>query len=152
MKAHGQRYDALLSSRIKGPLANACKLIYVLHYYQTHVIQLRHLIDFIDRPIQSYRNQGATKSGLVVEDHAVIYTGLPGAQPPQLYAGEEAIVKQALRVHPINGSESLNVSSRINFGKPYAVEHNVKLAEIGIIAQEHLHLLVTYFYEAMGLA
>jgi hypothetical protein len=60
------------------------------------------------------------------------------------------MLKQALRVHPYR-SESLNAASRINFGKPYAVEHNVKLAEIGIVADDHLHILVTYFMKAMGL-
>lgn len=81
----------------------------------------------------------------------MIYTGFPGARPPPLFAGEEEIVKQAIRVHPYR-TESLNTASRINFGKPYAVEHNVKLAEIGMVAEDHHHLLVTYFLEAMGLS
>jgi hypothetical protein len=66
------------------------------------------------------------------------------------FAGEENMLKQAIRVQP-HRTEALNEASRINFGKPYAVEHNVKLAEIGTVADEHLHILVTYFMRAMGL-
>jgi hypothetical protein len=101
-------------------------------------------------PIQTYRGQGATKPGLIVGDHAMIYTGSRSDKPPQIFAGEEAMNKQALRVQP-SYRESLDAASRINFGKPYAVEHNVKLAEIGLVCPDHEHLLVTYFMEAMGL-
>lgn len=59
------------------------------------------------------------------------------------------MVKQPLRVQPVLG-EFLDKESRINFGKPYAVEHDVKLTEIGMVSEEHLHLLDIYFQEAMG--
>lgn len=97
-------------------------------------------------PIQTYRGQGATKPGLIVGDHALIYTG----QRPHLFEGEEAMNKHPIRVDAVY-KEGLDVASRINFGKPYAVEHNVKLAEIGMICNEHQHLLVAYFKEAMGI-
>jgi hypothetical protein len=98
-------------------------------------------------PIQTYRGQGATKPGLIVGDHAMIYTG----SRPQHFEGEEAMNKHPLRVEA-SYRESLDPASRINFGKPYAVEHNVKLAEIGLICSDHQHLLVTYFMEAMGIS
>jgi hypothetical protein len=84
---------------------------------------------------------------LIISHHAVIYSG---SKPPPLLAGEEGICKQALRVETSKG-ESLDMASRINFGKPYAVEHNVKLAEIGMISQDAVHLLADYFMDAMGL-
>ncbi|KAF2469454.1 uncharacterized protein BDR25DRAFT_49675 [Lindgomyces ingoldianus] len=100
-------------------------------------------------PVQTYRRQGATKEGLVVDDHAIVYTGHSGVPPPALLAGEY-ITKLPLRVIPYK-NESLDKESRVNFGKPYAVEHNVKVVEIGMIAEEHIHLLVNYFTQGMSI-
>lgn len=95
------------------------------------------------RPVQTYRGQGATKVGVIVEDHAVIYTGGERDPPPSLLEGE-GITKQALRV-VADGNETLDECSRINFGKIYTVEHNVKVLNIGIIAPEHIYLLEYYW-------
>ena len=95
------------------------------------------------RPVQTYRRQGATKVGVFVVDHAVIYTGGEGDAPPPLLEGE-GITKQALRV-VADGNEVLDACSRINFGKTYTVEHNVKVLSIGVIAPEHNHLLENYW-------
>jgi hypothetical protein len=73
----------------------------------------------------------------------VIYAGGEHDLPPSLLRGE-SITKQALRV-VTDGDETLDVCSRINFGKTYTVEHNVKVLSIGIIAPEHLHLLEYYW-------
>ena len=81
--------------------------------------------------------------GVLVEDHAVIYTGGEHDPPPFLLKGE-GITKQALRV-VTDGNETLDVCSRINFGKTYTVEHNVKVLSIGTIAPEHVNLLEAYW-------
>lgn len=73
----------------------------------------------------------------------MIYTGGERDPPPSLLEGE-GITKQALRV-VTDGNETLDVYSRINFGKIYTVEHNVKVLSIGIIAPEHAHLLQNYW-------
>jgi hypothetical protein len=99
-------------------------------------------------PIQTYRKRGATKPGLLVEDHGIIYTGVAGSNPPALLTGEE-ITKEPIRVESKNG-ETLDSESRVNFGKPYAVEHNVKIMEIGMVVPEHMHLLEAYFQTAMS--
>ena len=95
------------------------------------------------RPVQTYRRKGATKVGVLAEDHAVIYTGGEYDPPPSLLEGE-IITKQALRV-VTDGNETLDVCSRINFGKTYTVEHNVKVLSVGTIAPEHVHLLEYYW-------
>ena len=101
------------------------------------------------RPVQTYRRQGATKVGVLVEDHAVIYTGGEGDAPPPLLEGE-GITKQALRV-VTNGNEVLDTCSRINFRKTYTVEHNVKVLSIGVVAPEHNHLVENYWRMAHDL-
>lgn len=126
----------------------------VVTYNQTAYAEIRRFIVVNNKgtfsqciPIQTYRKQGATKPGLLVEDHGVVYTGAEYTTPPSLLYGE-GITKQPIRVEP-KGNEWLHRESRINFGKPYAVEHNVKVLEIGNVASEHMHLLETYFEAAM---
>ncbi|KAF2732578.1 hypothetical protein EJ04DRAFT_607477 [Polyplosphaeria fusca] len=101
-------------------------------------------------PIQTYRRKGATKPGLNVQDHGVIFTGDRGDDPPDLLENE-GITKQAIRVDSAAG-EVLEAESRINYGKPYAVEHNVKVLEVGQVAPEHIHLLQIYFEDTMRFA
>jgi len=76
----------------------------------------------------------------------VIYTGGENEGSPPLLENE-GITKQALRVVS-DGNETLDVCSRINFGKTYTVEHNVKVLSIGTIAPEHVHLLENYWKSA----
>ena len=80
---------------------------------------------------------------MLAEDHALIYTS---DAPPALLPGE-AITKQPLRV-VTDDDETLDEFSRINFGKTYTVERNVKVLSIGEIAPEHLVLLAHYWRDA----
>jgi len=91
-------------------------------------------------PIQTYRRQGTLRLGVIAEDHGIIYTGTSGSEPPDLLLGENGLTKGALRVEP-NGDEALDDTSRVNYGKTYTVEHNVKVLNIGVVAPEHLKLL-----------
>jgi hypothetical protein len=99
-------------------------------------------------PIQTYRGQGARKRGIIVSDHAIIYTGHSDDDAPPLLDGE-AITKQALRVTP-SGTEVLEPASRVNFGKVYTVEHNVKVLDIGVVDRNHHFLLIHYFNSALA--
>ena len=74
----------------------------------------------------------------------MIYTS---ETPPALLPGER-IVKYSIRVEP-TGNETLEAASRVNYGKPYAVEHNVKVLDVGIVAESHQYLIPAYFDSAM---
>jgi ankyrin repeat protein len=81
------------------------------------------------------------------EDHAVIYTdNYPGTLPSEL------LTKKPLRVIPDSPELKLGPTSRINFGKIYTVEHNVKVKKLGRIADECMFLLKLYWQgeEARG--
>ena len=80
-----------------------------------------------------------------MEDHAVIYTD---QRPPDLLPGEN-VSKQPIRVIS-SSTQRLAPESRINFGKPYAVEHNCKVQEVGMVADKDIHLLTSYFQQAMN--
>ncbi|KAK9857856.1 hypothetical protein MYU51_020175 [Penicillium brevicompactum] len=85
-------------------------------------------------PITTYGGQGAAKSGIDRTKHAVIY--MQGEEPP-VQGDVRRMTKQSLEVEPIRHENrhsgrfehkpSLDSMSRVNFGKVYTVEHNVKV-------------------------
>jgi hypothetical protein len=77
-------------------------------------------------------------------DHGIIYTG---PNPPDLIPGE-SLTKYSIRVEP-TGQEVLEPASRVNYGKAYAVEHNVKVMDIGMIVEGHRYLIGSYYDAAM---
>ncbi|KAF2732581.1 hypothetical protein EJ04DRAFT_496607 [Polyplosphaeria fusca] len=98
--------------------------------------------------ISTYQGRGMTKFGIFASDHAIIYTAnTEDYLPPQPLEGEPKITKHPIRVVPSNDS-TLALASRVNFGRTYHVECNVKLLEIGMVAPEHLHLINAHFLQA----
>jgi len=71
------------------------------------------------------------------------------SNPPALLLGGK-VTKEPIRIESKNG-ETLDPESRVNFDKPYAVEHNVKIMKIGMVVLEHMHLLGAYFQIAMSI-
>lgn len=95
-------------------------------------------------PVQTYKGRGATKPNIVMQDHGIIHTSL---QAPSLIPGEN-LTKYSIRVQP-TANEVLEPASRINYGKAYAVEHNVKVLDIGMVVEGHRYLIESYFESAM---
>ncbi|KAH6865203.1 hypothetical protein BKA58DRAFT_240862 [Alternaria rosae] len=95
-------------------------------------------------PIQTYRGRGAAKLGVRMCDHGVIHTSV---DPPNLLPGEE-LTKYSIQVRPTEG-EKLESASRVNYGKAYAVEHNVKVLDVGLVIEPHRYLVKQYFDAAM---
>ena len=131
------RYVDLLSYGTKATSANACRQIQqpTLYIYRAYLLR---------SPIQTYKGQGATKQGLIVDDHGVIHTT---ASAPDLLPGEK-LTKYSVQVQPYK-DERLEPESRVNYGKAYAVEHNVKLLEVGMVLEGHRYLIQQYFDSAM---
>jgi hypothetical protein len=96
-------------------------------------------------PIHTYSGQGVTKRGLSrqdIERHAVIHMDGTSSSPR---ADEQGIVKQAITVSPASPEQQLRPMSRLNFGKPYTVEHNIKAMDVGMVVQRSLPYLESYF-------
>jgi hypothetical protein len=91
-------------------------------------------------PIQTYQGRESTNHSLIVEDHGIIYTS---KSAPDLSAGESTSHKIAIQVQP-TGGELLQPEARINYAKKFAVEHHVQVVDIGMVVEEHKHLLHTY--------
>lgn len=99
----------------------------------------------LNSPIHTYSGQGVTKRGLSREDierHAVIYMQGTKSQPRQ---DERGLVKEPIAVKPASPDQKLDPMSRLNFGKPYTVEHNIKAMEVGMVTDKSMPYLVTYF-------
>jgi hypothetical protein len=81
-----------------------------------------------DRPITTYSGQGVAKAGVDRGKHAVIY--MRGSQPATK-KHEPKMTKEPLEVEPAKPDQKLDPMSRLNFGKVYTVEHNVKVMPVG---------------------
>jgi hypothetical protein len=79
-----------------------------------------------------------------MKDHGVIHT-TPTA--PYLLPGE-ALTKYSIQVQSTEG-EQLEPASRVNYGKAYVVEHNVKVLDVGMVIPSHQYLIAQYFDAAM---
>jgi hypothetical protein len=79
-----------------------------------------------------------------MQDHGVIHTT---TQAPNLLPNEY-LTKYSVRVMP-TGSEKLEDASQINYGKAYAVEHNVKVLDVGMVVDDHRYLIEGYLNSAM---
>ena len=58
----------------------------------------------------------------------------------------ERIVKSPIAVNPARPDQKLHPKSRINFDKMYSVEYNVKVMDVGKVADESLPNLSLYFH------
>ena len=101
----------------------------------------------LTRPVNTYRGKGTLRKGVISDCHAMIYHGEFGTEPPELLPGEQLIL-EAIRVQPSKNGE-LDPAARINFGKQYAVEHNVKVLDLGVVSDEAQHNLRVYFSQAL---
>lgn len=53
--------------------------------------------------------------------------------------------KEPIEVIPIDWNERLTPASRVRFGKAYAIEWNVKVKEIGMVADRDMAKLLQYY-------
>ena len=79
--------------------------------------------------------------------HTIVYTG---QRPPTRRAEEAEMMKDPIRVIPSNANEKLDPMARINFGKVYPIEHNVKVKEIGQVDEESIPKLRQYFKSGLA--
>ncbi|CZR67029.1 uncharacterized protein PAC_16928 [Phialocephala subalpina] len=84
-------------------------------------------------PIATYGGQGTMKAGVHKEDHAIVYSSKTN---PGCYSGDEHL-RKSIRVEVIDPADELDPASRLNYGKLYTVEHNVKVCPIGRVARTY---------------
>ncbi|KAF4250945.1 hypothetical protein CNMCM8980_009584 [Aspergillus fumigatiaffinis] len=97
-------------------------------------------------PITTYNGKGVAKPGVNPAEHAIIY--MQGSVPT-CKADEPQMTKEPLEVEPARPGERLNEMSRLNFGKVYPVEHNVKVHHVGIISRTSMDKFRGYASKAL---
>ncbi|GIJ89049.1 hypothetical protein Asppvi_007978 [Aspergillus pseudoviridinutans] len=83
-------------------------------------------------PITTYGGKGVAKPGVDPAKHAIVYMR---GSVPTCKADEPRMTKEPLEVEPARPDERLDEMSRLNFGKVYTVEHNVKVRNVGMISR-----------------
>ncbi|KAG4429881.1 hypothetical protein IFR05_014638 [Cadophora sp. M221] len=96
--------------------------------------------------IHTYGGQGALKSDVRSQDHAVVYSSREAEPKPLPY---ENITTSGFAVVLEEPGETIAPMSRIDFGKIYTVEHNLKILRVGRVHPGHLPRLEEVFIEAL---
>jgi hypothetical protein len=92
-------------------------------------------------PVKTYTYRGTAKPDVRPNQHAIIYT----TEKPELLEGEKELIKKPLRMLPDTPRERLDRASRIDFGSPVTVQHNLKIKYHGKIYKKHMHRLKDYY-------
>jgi hypothetical protein len=97
--------------------------------------------------ISTYSGQGTTKPGVAGHRHAAV---IPvGGTVQKHYLGEN-IIDEPIEVKIENPEVTIDSMSRINFAKPYTVEHNVQVRNIGRVVGDSVGRLDHYFAQSLG--
>jgi hypothetical protein len=97
--------------------------------------------------ISTYLGQATTKPGVSVQDHAAI---LPEGGTLVKHPKEESMEKAPVFIKVENSQVTIDPMSRINCVKPYSIEHNVMVRNIGRVVGESVGLLEKYLAESLG--
>jgi hypothetical protein len=89
---------------------------------------------------------------VIKSQHAIAHTTSSPPDPhPDEIPGADDYLLQPIRVVPISQGHTLDRMSRINFGKIYTVESNVKVFNFGKVHEDSLHDLVHQWKQVLGL-
>ncbi|CAN9130125.1 unnamed protein product [Alternaria alternata] len=99
--------------------------------------------------ISTYSGQGTTKPGVIANQYAAV---IPQGNQVVLHEKGEDLSKEPIEIKVENPDVDVNVMSRINFAKPYTIEHNVKVRNIGRVVGDSVKKLERYFAESLGFA
>jgi hypothetical protein len=118
-----------------------CSCLYVLESYHMKIV-----LSF-SRPISTYAGRDVSESSIRKSDHAILHSSdsLPrimDAENPE--PGEKGML-DSIKVKPRRRMDKLFSLSRVNFGKVYTVEHNVKVFDFGDVDKKDLPVLTRNF-------
>ena len=97
-------------------------------------------------PINTYNYQGVAKKGLSAQDrkaHCVIY--MDNTNPTIDIREKGLITKKSIAVTAAHPDQKLHQMSRLNFGKVYSVEWNVKVMNVGKVNADSMPAFASYW-------
>ena len=95
--------------------------------------------------LNTYHRQGASKDGIKAENYAAVY---PLGGEPEVGPNEN-LTKEPFPIKVEEAGESIDPTSRIDFGRVYTVEHNIKVLKVGRIPNDFLPRLEEYFVNSI---
>lgn len=96
----------------------------------------------------SYGTKGVAKPSTKKSEHGIVYIGKSPPEPStheMPRSGEQGMQQMAIRIDPDSSDEHLEPSSRLNYGKVYTVEHNIKVRNIGMVNRDSERALAHQF-------
>ena len=104
------------------------------------------------RPISTYGGRGVANPSVLKWEHCMVYTD---RHPPELLPGEapghgEQPMRAALQVKPSTPGDRMEDASRLNYGKMYTVEHNVRVYDFGMVRSEYIPILTGEWGQIVG--
>lgn len=101
-------------------------------------------------PITTYSGQGCLKKGCIPSEHSVVHIGTS----PNYFQGEyeAGLTKAPIRIVPANSNLTMKPASRVHYSKSYPIEMNVKVKDIGNVAQEDLDKFIAYYNQENNIA
>jgi hypothetical protein len=97
-------------------------------------------------PINTYSGRGLLKPGFHQEDwdsHAIIY--MDNTHPWASAEEANLMTKKPIAVRAASSDQKLNKMSRLNFGRPYSVQWNVKVMNVGKITKDFMPRFESYW-------
>ncbi|KAL9621911.1 MAG: hypothetical protein Q9160_003732 [Pyrenula sp. 1 TL-2023] len=95
-------------------------------------------------------DSSVAKPGLskaAIREHTIVY--MRDTQPGRK-ANEIGMTKRPIAIEPANPREKLDPMSRLNFGKIYTVEYNVKVRNIGTVCSSSRMVFESYVQNALS--
>lgn len=103
--------------------------------------------------ISTYGGQATTKYGATAADHAAIVAAGTPSWLYEQYTHGENLTRQPIevKVETSDPAHAISPKARVNFTKPYTVEHNIYIQNIGrVVGQDSLQRLKEYYAEGTG--
>jgi hypothetical protein len=91
--------------------------------------------------VSTHSGRGSPKANK--NEHGIIYTG----RSPSDTGNERGMQPIAIKVNPDEHGASLDTRSRLNYGKLYNVEHNIKVKHFGSLSPDNLKALLGQFMD-----
>ena len=99
------------------------------------------IVNKVNRPIRTYGKQGVARSGVIKDQHGIIYTGQePEPYEDELPSEEESSMLPSVRVENLFPEDDMHRCACINYAEVFTVEHDVKVYDVGDIEPSHLAL------------
>jgi hypothetical protein len=91
--------------------------------------------------LNTHHSKGASKAGVNPDNYAAVF---PLGGTFQL-GPDENLTKEPFPIKVEVSGESISPKSRLNFGRIYTLEHNIRVKKVGRIPDQYLQQLDDYF-------